>query len=445
MKYTIVYATDLMGGFGLDGHLPHFKHSSLPIFKELTRVDNSWVVMGSRTWKSLPSKLPDRTNVVVSSGETQADHTFASLKDLYNVASEVKDVELFVVGGAKLIDSFLRSSLFELHDVYHSIHNEYTKSTLRMQVNWEEYGLQKVRSDGEIITTEYWSKINPELMYLNTIKNIMLYGQERNDRTGTGTIGLWNQTMRYSLSNGQLPMFTTKRMFFKGILEELLWFIRGDTSSKSLEEKGVNFWKDNASKKFLEERGLPYDEGDLGPIYGFQWRHWGKPYNTEGLSDEMQGIDQLEKVIDQIKNGGHSRRIIMTAWNVSDLDKMALPPCHTLCQFSVRNEGLSCTLFQRSGDMGLGVPFNVTSYSILTHLLAYHCNLRAHEFVHVITDAHIYKDHVEPLKEQLTRIPFDMPKIKIMNKYDSIDNYKYEDIIVEGYKSHKNIRMIMAI
>jgi len=285
-----------------------------------------------------------------------------------------------------------------------------------------------------------------EYQYLNLIQKILTEGVKRGDRTGTGTLSVFGAQMRYSLKDGIFPMLTTKRVFWRGVAEELLWFIKGSTSAKELQDKKIRIWDGNSTREFLDKRGLTHhEEGDLGPVYGFQWRHFGATYKTMHDSYDGLGVDQLMGCIDQIKNNPNSRRIVMTAWNPADLDKMALPPCHMFVQFYVANGQLSCQMYQRSADMGLGVPFNIASYALLTRLMAQVCGLEPGEFVHVIGDAHVYLNHVEPLQEQLKRTPKQFPVLRINPNKMDIDSFEYADFKVEGYKPHKTIKMKMAV
>lgn len=288
---------------------------------------------------------------------------------------------------------------------------------------------------------------HPEHEYLNLVKKILAEGKPREDRTGTGTISLFGAQMRFSLRE-TFPLLTTKRVFFRGVLEELLWFIQGSTNSKLLSEKNVKIWDDNGSREFLDSRGLTENEaGDLGPVYGFQWRHFGAEYGNCHQDYSGQGVDQLQTVIDQIRRDPDSRRIIMSAWNPPDLPKMALPPCHVLSQFYVQDGELSCQLYQRSADMGLGVPFNIASYALLTCMLAEVCGLKPGDFVHTIGDAHVYKNHVDALKIQIAREPRPLPtlSIKRLGEIKEIDEFKFEDFELIGYKPHPSIKMKMAV
>jgi len=293
------------------------------------------------------------------------------------------------------------------------------------------------------------AEVNPEEMqYLEMCRDIIENGIHRGDRTGTGTLSKFGTQMRFSLRDGTLPLLTTKRTFWRGVAEELLWFVSGNTNANDLAAKDIHIWDGNGSREFLDQRGLGHREvGDLGPVYGFQWRHFGAKYETMHTDYTGKGVDQLAECIDKIKNNPEDRRIIMSAWNPADLNEMALPPCHMFCQFYVdTNKGeVSCQMYQRSADMGLGVPFNIASYALLTHMVAQVCGLKAGDFVHTIGDAHVYANHVDALKQQLERLPRAFPKIKINPDKKNIDDFLYEDFEVIGYKPHKTIKMKMAV
>jgi len=287
--------------------------------------------------------------------------------------------------------------------------------------------------------------INDEEQYLNLIKNILTNGHIKEDRTKIGTKSVFGVTLRFNLKNNQLPLFTTKRVYWKSILHELLWFISGSTNAKELSAKGVGIWEGNSSSEFLKRNGFENRlEGDLGPIYGFQWRHYGAEYIDMNTNYQGKGIDQLNEVINKIKSNPNDRRIILTAWNPVDIPKMALPPCHCFVQFNVTENGLSCLLFQRSGDVGLGIPFNVASYAFLTHIIAKLTGLEAYELIHVIGDAHIYLNHIDALTIQSTRSPRNFPKVKINSK-SSIDDFTIDDFEVCNYDPHPSIKMKLAI
>lgn len=290
--------------------------------------------------------------------------------------------------------------------------------------------------------------MSEEHQYLNLIKDIIEHGSIEEGRNGKTRVK-FGSSMRFSLSDGKIPILTTKRVAVKTCFEELFWFIRGCTSNLELQAKNVHIWDANSTREFLDSRGL-YDRelGDLGPVYGFQWRHFNAKYVDSKTDYTGQGIDQLQTIIDDLKDPEMrtSRRMILTAWNPCQLEEMALPPCHMTCQFHVRDgKYLSCAMFQRSGDVGLGVPFNIASYSMLTHILANHCGLIADEFVYFLGNCHIYEDHLDALKEQIERVPMDFPTIRIKNIRESIDDYTMDDIEwTTPYLSHTQIKMKMS-
>ena len=285
-----------------------------------------------------------------------------------------------------------------------------------------------------------------EIQYLNLIREIMNKGSFEKSRNGN-TYTKFGYSMRFSLHDGIIPILTTKKLAWKSCFEELFWFIRGSTSTALLQEKGVSIWNKNGTREFLDSRGLYHlAEGDLGPIYGHQWRHFNAEYTNMSTCYQGEGIDQLKYIIDELSNPDtrSSRRLILTAWNPCQINQMALPPCHVMAQFHVRdNKYLSCALFQRSGDVGLGIPFNIASYSLLTHILAKHCGLEAEEFVHFLGNCHIYEEHMDALRTQIKRDPMIFPRIDIKKK-GNIDEYDLDDIIwITPYHSYSGIKMVM--
>ena len=286
-----------------------------------------------------------------------------------------------------------------------------------------------------------------EYQYLRLIKEILEDGHKETTRNGT-TLSLFGKSMRFSLKDNKIPILTTKQTAWKTCLKELLWFIRGSTDNRELLSQNVHIWDGNSSREYLDSIGLQKrEENDLGPIYGHQWRHFNAPYTDFNATYTGEGMDQLQYIIDNLKNPETrtSRRLVMSAWNPCQIKEMALPPCHVLCQFNVHSGNkLSCALYQRSGDVGLGVPFNIASYSFLTHLLAKHCGLESFEFVYFLGNAHIYDDHTEPLKEQLSHIPFEFPTIQI-NACENINDYKITDFVIHNYKMYEKINMKMRI
>lgn len=288
--------------------------------------------------------------------------------------------------------------------------------------------------------------MHQEQQYLDLIKNILDNGTWEEGRNGR-TKSIFGNMMRFDLTNGTIPILTTKKTAWKTCLKELLWFIRGETDNKLLQDQGVHIWDGNTTREFLDSRGLNYREGLIGPGYGFQWRNFNASYDKETGGPKEKGIDQLQQIIDALKDPAQrtSRRLVMTAWNPCQLNEMALPPCHILCQFNVHDGNkLSCSLYQRSCDVALGASFNIASYSFLTHLLAKHCGLVAHEFVYFIGNCHLYEDHVEPMRAILDKVPFNFPTVLIKEVRENIDDYIVDDFIIDGYQSHEVVKMKMV-
>lgn len=276
--------------------------------------------------------------------------------------------------------------------------------------------------------------------YLDLLRLIYKEGEIRDNRTDIKTISIFGTSVRYNTYGNKLPIITTKKVNYNIIIDELLFFLSGKTDTKILKSR---IWEGNTSKEFLEQRGLDYEVGDMGPGYGFQWRHWGEEY--KGCSHEYKGIDQINWLINEIKTNPSNRRLIVSCWNVSDLNKMALPPCHTLFHVYITNDKkMDLLLYQRSADMFLGVPFNITSYSLLLHILCKLTGYTPRYFIHNMGDTHIYTNHLYAVETQLTRTPLEYPTIKILD-FDNIDELTPEHFIIEGYQSHPFIKADMAI
>ena len=261
--------------------------------------------------------------------------------------------------------------------------------------------------------------------YLNLMQKILDEGVTKGDRTGTGTLSLFGHQMRFDLSAG-FPMVTTKKLHLRSIIHELIWFLKGDTNIGYLKENGVSIWDEWAD-----------ENGDLGPVYGSQWRSW--PTADGGH------VDQITQVVEQIKNNPNSRRHIVSAWNVAEVENMALPPCHLLFQFYVAEGKLSCQLYQRSCDVFLGVPFNIASYALLTHMVAQQCDLDVGDFVWTGGDVHLYSNHLDQTREQLSRSQFQLPTLNIKRKPESLFDYQFEDFEIVGYESHPHIKAVVAV
>ncbi|KAK4742295.1 hypothetical protein SAY87_000296 [Trapa incisa] len=476
--FQVVVAATREMGIGMDGKLPWKLPADMKFFKELTSGTSepgkkNAVVMGRKTWESIPSMyrpLTGRLNVVLTrSGSfdiATAENVLicgsmsSALEMLASSPYSLSIEKVFVIGGGEIYrealnapqcdaihiteidgnikcDTFIPvvdTSLF--HPWYSSfpivennIRFAFT-TYVRVRSSHILLGDDNSVSNGksnklEIKRFDFMPKLiferHEEYLYLSLVENILLNGTVKDDRTGTGTISKFGCQMRFNLRR-TFPLLTTKKVFWRGVVEELLWFISGSTNAKILQDKGIHIWDGNASREYLDSIGLKErEEGDLGPVYGFQWRHFGARYTDMHTDYTGQGFDQLLDVINKIKNNPDDRRIILSAWNPSDLKLMALPPCHMFAQFYVANGELSCQMYQRSADMGLGVPFNIASYALLTRMIAHICDLNAGDFVHVIGDAHVYRNHIRPLEEQFQKAPRPFPdKMRILQSHHGL-------------------------
>lgn len=467
------------------------------------------VIMGRKTWDSLPLKfrpLPDRINVVVTQKNREAieqsinqsnepsndhsnNHPTLVASSFTEALTQLKTLdpsinEVFLIGGSSLIKDALHHHKDSLQTIYYTqVYND-----LKCDVHLEssdmpaaladfrldtisdmkqEEGIhyqfltyqrnnQSIKSTSNVTTVsteQISSSINqsidtskhPEYQYLDLVRHVIDHGHHKPDRTGTGTRSQFGAHMRFSLQDS-FPMLTTKRVYWKGVVEELLWLVSGCTDSKVLHDRGVTIWDANGSREYLDAYGFADREvGDLGPVYGHQWRHFNAPYQTCHTDYSNQGVDQLANIINTIKTNPHDRRMIMSAWNPCQLKEMALPPCHLLAQFYVHDNQLDCQMYQRSADLGLGVPFNIASYSLLTCMIAQVTGLTPGEFVYCIGDAHVYQNHVQELIQQCERQPRPFPKLNIKRNVTDIDQFTAEDFELIDYKPHPAIKMAMAV
>ncbi len=290
---------------------------------------------------------------------------------------------------------------------------------------------------------DIFAQNDEELQYLNLVKNIISNGVLCENRTGTKTYTIMGTMLRFDLSKG-FPLLTTKKMNWNAVCEELFWFIAGETNSRLLSDKGVHIWDGNSSREYLDSKGLTkYSVGELGPIYGFQWRHFGAEYEDCNTNYDGFGVDQLSNCINQLKKDPNSRQIVLTAWNPLDIGKMALPPCHMISHFRIINGKLNCTMFQRSADVGLGVPFNIASYALLTHLIAVTCDIDVGQLIIMMSDTHIYENHLDAMKKQITRKPYNFPKLVVNCK--NIFKCRFEDLVLQDYNHYSHLMMKMAV
>lgn len=503
--FQLMVAVTKSFGIGMDNGLPWVSiPQDMAYFKKLTThtrdaKKRNAVVMGRKTWEGIPEKfrpLPGRLNVVLSrtapgaeglasvrangvngvrNGRTDAGKDVLVCRSLASslamlgkepYASEIEHV--FVIGGAQVFKEALE--LEECEAVHLTrIDADFKCDTFLDPIDsarfrvWAstEARIDK-RAEPEPVQYKFQTLVNTcqeappalpaglacrheEQQYLDMVSDILDEGVARGDRTGVGTLALFGKQMRFDLRHS-FPLLTTKRVFWRGVVEELLWFIGGCTNANLLRAKGIKIWDGNSSRQFLDSVGLHHREvGDLGPVYGFQWRHFGAKYVDMHTDYSGQGVDQLAEVIRKIKETPNDRRIVMSAWNPADLEQMALPPCHMFCQFFVANGELSCQMYQRACDMGLGVPFNIASYALLTCMVAHVCGLKPGDFIYAMGDTHVYSNHVEPLKRQLLNEPMPFPVLELNSAVRDIDHFTFEDIMLKGYKSHKKVAMDMAV
>lgn len=443
---NIIVAIDIKNGIGKNGKIPWNYPLDLQHFRKLTL--HNTVLMGRKTWDSLPltvKPLPWRLNIVLTRNKKlKFPKQVLVIHDFKLIPWNKIKGKLFIIGGQDIY----KHTLKQCNRIYCTkIYNDYNcdrffpeflndfelEKTINSEKNLDFFVFKRKHSSLE------------EYKYLNLVNRIFRTGKVKSDRTGTGTLSIFGEKLEFSLENNTIPLLTTKRIFWRGIVEELLWFISGNTNSNTLRDRNVHIWDANGSTEFLKKRGLNYSQGDLGPVYGFQWRHFGAQYKTCNDNYNNQGIDQLSNVIETIKTNPTSRRIILSAWNPCDLDKMALPPCHILVQFNVVDKKLNCQMYQRSADVGLGVPFNIASYSLLTHIIAHCTGLKPGKFIHVMGDTHIYLNHIKGLREQLQRNPQQFPKLYITTDNKDINKFSFTDFKLVDYNPQPRIKLEMAV
>ncbi len=460
--FSIIVAATQNGGIGWKNRIPWSIKRDMEEFKRITwdsKEDfQNAVIMGRKTWESIPEKyrpLPGRFNIVLSRvkepPKIDGIGQCKNLKEAFILIESMSNIDaIFVIGGSSLYTEAMES--YYCKKIYlTNIYKEYPCcDTFFTPINTSKFELIQVGHIQHERDIDFqfvcYERRHDEYQYLDLVKNILISGNEKNDRTGTGTLSHFGKMMRYSLRDGVIPLFTTKEVHWRGIVEELLWFIKGSTDSKELSKKRIKIWDGNGSRDALDKLGFQDREvGDLGPIYGHQFRHFGAPYIDCHTDYSGQGVDQLSDVINKIKTNPNDRRMLVCSWNPIDLPKMALPPCHVLFQFYVVDGELSCCMYQRSCDLGLGAPFNIASYSLLTAMIAHVCNLQPGDFIHFMGDTHVYKNHIEPLKEQLLRKPRLFPKLRINPEKNSIDDFVFEDFQLIGYDPHPKIKMEMSV
>lgn len=454
-RFNIIVAIDSLNGIGKDGKIPWHNKDDMKHFKETTIGNGkNAVIMGRKTYESIPEKfrpLSNRRNIVITSKDIPDVDTVSSLEEALSICRDNEQV--FVIGGKMVYDEAINNHMDFCDGVYIShIPGDYECDMIfpYPKIICRKNTRHKLLGEFNNLTISLIETFNidSEMQYLHLLSEI-LQQPVRSDRTGTGTRSLAFPRMEFDLRKG-FPLFTTKRVWFTGIMRELLFFLSGSTDSKKLESQKVNIWKNDTSKQNLEKKGLSWKEGDMGPSYGFQWRYSGTEYNGCDVDYTGKGVDQIQKLITGLKEDPFSRRHILTSWVPKDIDTMALPPCHCFLQLYVgcdeNNEPtyLDALMHQRSADMFLGVPFNVASYALLIHMIGHITGLIPRRFVHSFGDAHIYINHVNQVKEQISRSPKPLPTISFAREIDDIDDFTEKDIILSGYQCWPTIKGEMS-
>lgn len=478
--YNLIACVNKQGLLGQENDLYASSSKDLHYFSQVTKGHNhpkqNILIMGYNTWLSLPKKpLDDRFSIVVTRKHAEDLAGVCHVDSLEKAFSHAEKIlhgfsEVFVIGGAMIYEQCVNQFSETLNKMYiteidddwqgddNSKYFFYSHLLKTMDLIKERTEPTNTRIY-DPLTNEYIVKYiylhfkvyqnkrmvnQDEYQYLHNLETVMNEGRDYESRNGV-VKSLFGTKMIFDLQS--FPLLTTKKMGYKTILRELLWFLKGSTDNQELTSKNVHIWDGNASKQFLESRGLPYEQDDLGPIYGFQWRHFGADYKGRYYNYENQGVDQVKWLIQEIKQNPSSRRLILSAWNVQDLDKMALPPCHILSQFYVdQGKGtLSCQLYQRSGDMFLGVPFNISSYAFLTCILAKLTGYKPGKLHHVIGDTHIYEEHYTSVLTQLKRVPKPFPTLTISDRLTDIDSITEDMFTIENYDCYSRISAPMKV
>ena len=484
---SCILAMDELNGIGKNGKLPWNVPSDMEYFACVTESYCIYeaanvVVMGKNTWESIPKKyrpLSNRINIIISSTTEKNYENLQDLlpknknaqtltkeifvKDLESVFDIIKELmnmvnieEIFFIGGKKIYDFVFDNP----HIVTNKLHITHIKGTYDTdtKVNFNKYFFEKIAQRNLKCENGHISIYKPkknleEIAYLNMLKNIILNGHKRKTRNGN-TLSCFSTTLSFDLEKS-FPLITTKKMFLRGIFEELKFFLIGQTNTKILEEKNVNIWKPNTTREFLDSVGLNHlEEGDMGPLYGFQLRHYGAEYKGCNHDYTNSGYDQFQNVLNLLKTDKYSRRIMMTTFNPAQISQGPLPPCHGICiQFGIEGTNkLSCHMYQRSADTFLGIPFNISSYALLVYII---CELVNNDPTYTdeklipgtltmsLGDYHIYEEHIDAVKEQINRIPYLFPQLTINKKISKIEDLNFEDISIENYKSHQSLKAKM--
>ena len=481
MQIWFILAHSYSQGISKSGKIPWNCKKDISFMKSITTAPGlkNGLLMGRKTFESIGRILPNRENIIVSTQLESSAHVVDSISNGLEKGRELGLDILWVFGGATIYEAFLvepqfsqlidgfiittaperQCDTFIQTNIYKFIEqHQYIIFQSPKVLERVEDGVYELSIYSRLPSLrEEWDPIIRGLegntidkAYLELVKRILSQGNRRETRNGA-TISKFSENISFDLSEG-FPLLTTKKVFFNGVIRELLWFIKGDTDARNLEANNVTIWSGNTSKEFLEKNNLPYEEGIGGPIYGYQWRNFGQEYTYKDKDGQLKttpgvkhGVDQLQFIIDELRANPMSRRLFMSSWNPNQLSQMCLPPCHISYQFYVENGRLSCMMVQRSADVFLGLPFNIASVALLVHFVANIVGLDPGKINICIGDAHIYEDHLEQIRVQLGRsgMDYNLPRLILKNKPMKIENYEFEDIEIQNYKSHPPIKAKM--
>jgi thymidylate synthase len=444
---------------GFENKIPWYVPEDLQYFNKITTRDPlSICIMGRKTYESLGKPSLNNRIIYVVSQQWKVPESlkpdvqsFSSPHEALENAMFSDSKNIFVCGGQRIYENLMDACqevlVTEIYQGYGKGDSFFPDSLLNEFDLLDKTVIDYSKKDGTPYQMFTYGRKHPEHQYLNITRDILRKGFLKEDRTGVGTRSIFGPQLEFNLQTQGFPLLTTKKVFWKGVLEELFWFVGGETDAKLLSQRGVKIWDGNSSRDFLDKRGLTeYREGDVGPVYGFQWRHWGAEYQGCDARYEGRGIDQLTRVVQQIRETPESRRLIVSAWNVAELDRVALPSCHILFQYNVEGDYLDLKMYQRSADWFLGVPFNIASYALLLSMTAHLTGKKPRRLILTFGDAHLYNNHEQQAWEQLSRSPLDLPSLEIVDrKQRSWEDFSLEDIVLKGYRSHDAIKAHMAV
>ncbi len=453
LNIKLICAVSQNNIIGKNNQLPWKIREEMQYFKQTTigeKVNANAVVMGFRTFESLNfNPLEDRLNIVLTSKDhfkSNSDKKTFFVDSIENglLIARSQNVEnLFVIGGKQIYDLFLKKNLVQ--EIYYSkIKKDFDGDTVMVDVDWDTYRLKSVK-ETELVDYYVYRNVNRpsgENQYLNILCNILTNHSDTLSCFGS------NPVMHFDLQNDGFPLLTTKKVFFRGVVHELLWFLNGKTDNRLLQKHKVNIWNENTTREYLDSRGLHHlEEGDGGAIYGHQFRSCGADYINCKTNYNGKGFDQIQYVINLLKTEPNTRRAVISLWNPNQLKDMCLPPCHVVYQFRVvKDNRLDCFLFQRSGDLFLGVPFNIASASLFTHIISFLTGYKPGTLHHVISDAHIYKEHLEAVKKQLQNKVYPFPELRIKDRQQRcVEDFIYEDFTLVGYRHNAKIESPIVV